>query len=301
MNIDEQLLKKFEEGLDPQHPENSRIKAEVRGYGEISSIFSIAGLPGWVFKRLPLFTTKEEAGLYAERYHRYVAAMKSAGLNLPKDGTYVVAGQQVVLYVAQEQFVAEQFCHRLLHTSSTGQGQEMIGNILKEIRKVREFNQLQAPAFNLSIDGQISNWVMVDRKIFFVDTSTPLFKIDGVEQLDPELLLNSTPGALKWLIRLFFLQEVMDRYYDIRLVYLDLLANLHKEQKPEYIAEALQQANSLLPENVEPLTQKEIDKYYKDDKFTWQLFLFLRKIDRWITNKLLRRQYQFILPGKIKR
>ena len=301
MNIDDNILQQFEDGLNPQNPEASRIKAEVEGFGEISSIFSIEGIPGWIFKRLPLFDSKEEAKKYSDSYHHYVIEMKQAGLNLPKDGTRIVNGERIVLYIAQEQFKSVHFCHRLLHSLSEEKSQEMIGKVLHEIKKVWTFNKAQLPALELSIDGQISNWAVTDNNIFYVDTSTPLFKIDGVEQLDPELLLNSTPAALKWIIRLFFLQEVMDRYYDIRLVYLDLVANLYKEQKPDLIPEALNQANDLLPESVKPITKKEVDKYYKDDKFTWQLFLFLRKIDRWITNKLLRKQYQFILPGKIER
>ena len=134
-----------------------------------------------------------------------------------------------------------------------------------------------------------------------MDTSTPLLKLNGKEQLDPELLLNSTPGALKWLIRSFFLQDVMDRYYDIRLVYIDLIANLHKEQKPELIPEVIKLANNLMPEGIDKISHKEVTSYYKEDKFIWQLFLVLRKIDRWFTNTIFRKRYQFILPGKTKR
>jgi hypothetical protein len=51
------LLEEFEQNLDPQHPECSRIPARVLGYGEISTVFEIQaeGLQGLAFKRLPLF------------------------------------------------------------------------------------------------------------------------------------------------------------------------------------------------------------------------------------------------------
>ncbi len=41
MQVDVELLKEFERGLDPAHPEQSKIPARVLGYGEISTIFEI--------------------------------------------------------------------------------------------------------------------------------------------------------------------------------------------------------------------------------------------------------------------
>ncbi len=301
MNRNQETLRKFEQGLNPQAPEKSTVKAEVKGYGEISSIFSVAGIAGWVFKRLPLFATVAEAEKYAANYQRYTAALQDAGLHLPADSITIVEGERVVLYVGQEEIAKENFCHNLLHSLQASDNIIMIGQLLTQINKVFNYNQHHRPAMELSIDGQVSNWARVNRQIVFVDTSTPLFKHHGKEQLDPELLLNSTPGILKWIIRRFFLQEVMDRYYDQRLVFIDLLANLHKEQKPELISEALQAANNQLPDNLEKISRKEVDNYYKEDKFIWQLFLSFRKIDRWFTNNILGRRYQFILPGKIKR
>ena len=153
----------------------------------------------------------------------------------------------------------------------------------------------------MSIDGQVSNWALVNNDLFYFDTSTPLFKINGTEQMNPELLLNSTPKALRWIIRKFFLQEVMDRYYDLRLIYIDLIANLYKEQKSDFIKPAVYLANELLLESSQKITEAEVEKYYKNDKLIWQLFLSFRKIDRWYSNHILRKQYEFILPGNIKR
>jgi Family of unknown function (DUF6206) len=301
MDNHQQILEDFERGLNPQSPEKSVIKAEVKGYGEISSIFSVEGISGWVFKRLPLFNKPDEANTYVSNYLTYTNALKQAGLNLPTDSANIVEGEKIVLYVGQQEYAAKNFCHNLLHTLNHQEVLSMINSILLAIKKVWDFNRRNKPELELSIDGQVSNWAIIKDRVVYVDTSTPLFKVNGKEQLDPELLLNSTPGALKWIIRNYFLKEVMERYYDLRLVFIDLTANLHKEQKLELITEAIDMANNHLPKDMNKITVKEVDAYYKDDKFTWQLFLFFRKIDRWLTNKVLRRNYQFILPGKIKR
>ncbi|MCZ7673461.1 MAG: hypothetical protein M5U34_43255 [Chloroflexi bacterium] len=42
MPVDIPFLRQFEQGLDPLHPEQSRIPAQVLGYGEISTVFTVA-------------------------------------------------------------------------------------------------------------------------------------------------------------------------------------------------------------------------------------------------------------------
>jgi hypothetical protein len=157
----------------------------------------------------------------------------------------------------------------------------------------------------LALDGQLSNWVWLEEgtnfQLYYIDTSTPLYRKDGQEQLDPELFLQSAPSFLRWLIRLLFLKDVMNRYYQPRQVYIDLAANLYKEQRPDLVPLTLDIINLHLPNDLEPLTAREIEKYYKEDKLIWTLFLAFRRADRFLKTKLFRKRYEFILPGKIKR
>ncbi|MEN8123887.1 MAG: DUF6206 family protein [Bacteroidota bacterium] len=301
MPITEEFLQSFEQGLNPQFPEKSKIPAKIVGYGEISSIFKIDPYNKWVFKRLPLFTNVVEAANYSKNYNTYTNKLKQAGLALPEDNIFIISDKKVVLYLAQEALKKEDLCQNKLHSLSKEKAIEMLDNIFLNIKKVADFNKNNKPEISLSIDGQVSNWALVNNQLLYFDTSTPLFKINGEEQLDPELLLNSTPKALRWIIRKFFLQEVMDRYYDLRLVFIDIIANLHKEKMQDLIDESIINANNLLSENEEIITRKEVDKYYANDKFIWQLFLALRRMDRWLTTNIFNKQYEFILPGKIER
>lgn len=59
MKINVDLLKEFETGLDPSHPESSKIPAKVLGYGEISTVFAIKGEPKLACKRMPIFRHQE--------------------------------------------------------------------------------------------------------------------------------------------------------------------------------------------------------------------------------------------------
>lgn len=93
----------------------------------------------------------------------------------------------------------------------------------------------------------------------------------------------------------------MTRYYDRKLVYTDLIANLFKEQRPEIVDTWIKTINMATLDKMEALDRQTIEAYYKEDKLIWRLFLGLRRIDRFIKSKLLGQRYEFVLPGKIKR
>ena len=304
MNVERSLVHEFEAGLNPQDLEASKIPAEVLGYGEISIILRIDGNAGVAFKRMPLFSDPAAAELYERQFHEYCGYLGDAGLSLPDHETMVVTipGRPVVLYIAQERFPGEYFSHRLVHGLEPGEAATLLDRIIEETDKVWKLNDSSHPVLQLAIDAQISNWVCLENgKILYIDTSTPLYRKDGVEQMDPELFLQSAPAFLRWLIRWLFLKDVMNRYYDPRLVYVDLAANLYKEKCPELIPDVIRCINRHLPPDQQPLSMEEVKKYYKEDKLIWTLFLAFRRIDRWMTTKLFRGRYEFLLPGRIER
>ena len=183
--------------------------------------------------------------------------------------------------------------------------EQMIERVVAEISKVWIFNESNTSSRILAIDGQLSNWVTTgevnDGDIHYIDTSTPLYRKNSTEQLDPELFLKSAPSFLRWIIRWLFLQDVMNRFYDPRLVYIDLIANLYKEQMSDLVPLAVEIVNRSLSGEIEPLSVEEVEKFYKEDKLIWMLFLVFRRMESWIKTILLRQRYEFILPGKIKR
>ncbi len=304
--LSQELLYEFENGLNPQKPEESEIPAKIVGYGEISAIFELEADKGTVYKRLPLFDSESAAERYEQMYQEYCHLLETAGMFLPVHRTRIVSvpGHPVTLYIAQKKLPANNFVHNLIHQLDRESGLSLIEQVIREIVKIWEVNETDKSDIKLAIDGQLSNWVKDqdnDKRIFYIDTSTPIFCREGLEQLDPELLLKSAPGFLRWIIRLFFLKDVMTRYYVPRLVFTDLVANLYKEQKMQLIEPAIDIVNDYLMDNQARLTKAEVDKYYKEDKLIWSLFLGLRRLDRFITTRVLFRRYEFILPGKIKR
>jgi len=307
VQVDADFLARFEEGLDPQHPETSRIPARILGFGEISSIFAIQNMAGIAFKRLPIFQAVEEAEVYADMFRRYCRHLGEAGLRLPGQATAAVhaAGGGAALYIAQRQLPDDDFAHHLIQREDKAAILEAIRKITGLIDGLWMFNAARKPHLEIALDGQLSNWVCPagapEDRILYIDTSTPLFRIAGREQLDPEKLLKSAPAPLRWILRRFFLDDVMNRYYVHRDVLIDLIANLHKEQRPDLIAPVTELVNTCSNVLAHPIAVEEVDRYYRSDRVIWSLFLAFRKTDRWLTRRLFRRRYEFILPGPIKR
>jgi hypothetical protein len=320
IDVDLDLLQDFERGLDPQRPEESEIPARILGYGEISTVFQIqtGGMQALAFKRLPLFYTWDEVERYRVAYGEYLHLLSDEiGLHLPPHDYAVVSHRSglPVFYIIQQQMPAKSIGNQALHYLPRKDAILLVQRVMEEMHRVWTFNQRQEH-LRVAIDGQISNWSIdgfdpenprvEDARLWYLDTSTPLFRVAGEEQLDPELFLRSAPSFLVWILRLLFLQDVIDRYYDPHLVAVDLVANFYKEQRADLIADTVAVVSDFFSGEaaelgIEPITEQEVRAYYREDALIWRLYLSMRKIDRFLHVRLLRRDYPYILPEKIER
>jgi hypothetical protein len=315
------LLQEFERGLNPASPGDSKVPARILGYGEISTVFEIQieELRGLAFKRLSIFETLEEVEKYLAAYKEYSRLLEEEiGIRPPANGYVAFVGDtgRPILYIVQKMLPSPWLAHKALHALPVEQSLLLVKRILRELRKVWDFNRRQS-RLQVALDGQLSNWAIenfdpaqltLDEQapLLYLDTSTPLFRIQGNEQLDPELFLRNAPSFLAWLIRLLFLKDVVNRYYDFHLVAVDLLANVYKEQKAELIPDLVRVTNEFFAGEaaelgIRPVEEKEVQSYYREDAFIWSFYLSARRLDRFLRTRLLRREYPYILPGKIKR
>ena len=99
----------------------------------------------------------------------------------------------------------------------------------------------------------------------------------------------------------------LDDYFDPRLVAVDLLGNFHKEGRPDRVPLGIDVVNRWLAENSavlgtqEPMTVSEVGRYYRSDADLLALYLRLRRADRFLRTRVLRRPYDFVLPGPVAR
>ena len=321
-DIDFDLLQAFETNLNPQYPEKCQVPCHVLGYGEISTVFELKSedMADLALKRMSIFETQQELENYIEAYREYNQLLENqVGLNLPAHGHAILHNPsgRPIFYIIQRKVPAYTLGNNAIHLLNRSGIRTLFIRVLEELYKLWAFNASDSVS-KASLDGQISNWVIdgydpdsveieTDVALLYIDTSTPVYLVNGVEQFDPELILRTTPRLLAAIIRLFFLEDVMTRYYDPRKVIIDILANFHKEKRPDMIPELVLVANQFIAQHVshlpdiEPIQEKEISDYYREDAFIWAFLAFSRRFDRFLSLKILQREYPYILPGKVKR
>ncbi len=312
-DIDIDLIAGFEAQLDATNPTGGAIPAQVIGYGEMSTVLEIGGQDGHVYKRMAGFHSASEAEAHAAGIHSYCAALRDAGVDVAETQSFVLdnAHGEYLLYLVQPRVPPERvgnlFCGRAADVRFT----EALEAVLGHYAGIWRRNQAHPGGEVLGLDGQISNWVFLGGEEeslhpVYLDVGLPLMRRDGVETMDVELALRTLPPPLAWIVRVSFLSEVLNRYYDLREVLLDLVGNFYKEGYPDKIPEALDMVNHFLNGpardlEIAPLSREAVDKYYRRDAFIWRVFLGLRRFDRFVRRHLLRRRYPFILPGRIRR
>jgi hypothetical protein len=230
MKINVDIIKELEDTIDTIHPERGKIPITILGYGEISLVFELVDDPQNIaYKRLPIFDNENQVKRHIKAYIEYNRILKEdIGLNIPDcDAVWVKDPREnIVLYCAQEKVPPETVGNNIIHQLNSNDVRKLVLFIMRELKKVWEFNR-KNENMHVGIDGQISNFSLVGynpanpqvpetSKLLYLDTSTPMYRINGIEAMEPELFLKSAPSFLRWLLKALFIQEVMDRYHDWR-------------------------------------------------------------------------------------
>lgn len=298
-------LEALERSLDPALPPSLGVK--VIGYGEISTVLLVSDLPQVVIKRMAGFRSREEVLTYQQEVEDYLEALRAKSVKLAKTQVTIVSVEgRHFAYLLQERLPPESIGNQLLLHASDEEFAEFLSAVLLTVQNVL---QAPDPNFPLGIDAQISNWAArrsPEGKIeaVYLDVGTPIFRRNGALTKAPALALRSLPRPLAFLLRHLLFDQVVGRYFDPREVTKDIAANFLKEGRPDRVATLLEKSRPLLTAlspAAAPLTEKEVRSYYSEDKLIWSLFQALRRLDRVLTTKLLRRRYEYILPGKMKR
>ncbi len=312
-------LEAWEAALDPRYPERARPPAKVLGYGEISTVMVIdhPDLVHFAVKRMPMFRSEAEVRAYAALHETYLTHLARAGIQVPETHLVPVPrGERGwAVYILQRRVPTQSLAHRLIHHLSLEEGLRLARAVLDATRRVFAYNAQNPEGVAVGFDAQIANWAVGNVSantgglpsspaLLYLDTSTPLLRRQGREQLNPELFLRSAPSFLVWIMRLLFLEEVINRYYDLRQVVLDVIANLYKEKRGEWVpalVDAVNRWREAWPEfKGAAFTVQEVRRYYRQDAFIWRFYLAARKLDRWL-HHLVGKEYPYMLPAKIER
>ena len=267
---------------------------EVVGYGEITTVVEwTAGGEPVACKRLPGLADEAAFESYKDGVERYIAQLSTTGVEVPD--TVVqhasAADGTVTAYCVQTVLPSSSLVPRVMHERGHDEATSVFEAIVASVEAT--------VTDRVGLDAQLSNWAWHDGRLRYFDISTPFLRDEhGREAFDVELHIASVPWALRGLVRAFFLDTILDKYYTNRGALLDLLGNRIKERLGGLLPAFVEVANRVVSP---PFTVAEIEKYYRCDARLWALLQALRRADRWWQHSVRRRPYPFLLPRDLPR
>lgn len=292
-SLDAAPLDEVEAAVQDALGRGSDDRLRVLGYGEITLVLGWpADEPRWACKRLPAFDSFAAADRYRDQLDRYLAVLRDRGVEPVASMLRLVEGStRPVAYVVQPVLPASSLGPEVLRGGDDETARDLLQQVVDVVPGVVDDR--------IGIDGQISNWAMVDGELRYLDVSTPmLFDPSGRFALDLDLFLAAYPWLLRAPIRRWVAPDVVGAYRDARHVLVDLVANLLKEKLERWLPEAIAMVDDVV---VPTVSEDEVRAYYRADARLWEVMLRLRRADRWWQRTVRRRTYPFLLPGPIER
>jgi len=289
------------------------LSIQFLGIGEITTTIALEGALDhrhprtgrrvtWAYKRLPSFPSVAEAQAFQQLFADYQEALQEAGIRLLFQRARLILSQgKIWVYICQERLPSSVIASKVIGPAPIVECRKIFQRALIELLKVYTWNR-DHPDRLLGFDGQIPNWAVLDSgPLAYFDTSTPLVRRDGRELLNTEIFLKAIPILLRPVVRAFLLQGILDRYYQARLVLLDLIASFYTFRRPDLVPALIEDANRFMQEcmadfKLAPFTVKEIWSYHRSDLLLWKFLRAMKRLDRFISEELLGRPYEQRLP-----
>lgn len=317
-------LDETERHLDPADPEADG-RVQLLGYGEVSVALTVSVLPGMVCKRMSGFADAAAVSAYRDLLDTYIAEVRRAGIRVIETWAVPVMrpDRAPVVYLVQPRVAADSLGNALVIAAAHDDVvTAAISSVLGAVTQLAEHTMRRTDGLEVALDGQLSNWSFGSESQeldsgtgtgptptgpLLIDVGTPFMRHLGQHAIDREFLLAPVPAGIRAYYRRRRLVEAyLDDYFTPRLVALDMLGNFHKEGAPDRIDLATEVVNEWLvntdlPGQRAPITRADVDAYYRKDADLLALYLRLRRMDRLVQTRALRRTYDYVLPGNVAR
>ena len=203
-----EILQRFEQGLDPDVPSNSKIKPEIIGHGSTSIGFRIPGMEHLLIRRLPGFQSYQEAkhhifiiDEYRRRLHKLAIHTTDTQLIALED-----ANGYGVVYVVQPFLSKNQLSKHMFSTYGDPFKKRLLEKQAAIAGTIIRHNTGN-PESAITVDIVNNNWEIVDFNpetmdfdIRLNDIAQPLFKENGEFSYDFYDQAFSIVAPLSWLL-----------------------------------------------------------------------------------------------------
>ncbi|MDX6528891.1 MAG: hypothetical protein QOH41_1181 [Blastocatellia bacterium] len=233
----------------------------IIGWGSISIAIEWQG--STVIKPLPLFPTRTAFDDYSavlEKQFKILEAGNVAVLSTTLQGIER-ENRAWSGYLIQPRVPAEQLLPQYLRSVGQTEAVACLVNLALHLKAV------VSPRFGL--DGDITNWsVDATGGLLLLDSSTPLVRDDqGRGLLDLNLFLASIPGAVRVPVRRFVVPRLVDKFFEVRRLFIDVLSGFYSEQLSHLLPQIIPRWNSMVEKEI---TEEDVLRYKRRNERVWR-------------------------------
>jgi hypothetical protein len=243
---------------------------EIIGAGEMTCVLA---WQGHACKRLPPVADAGRLEAYTRLLNEYIAALRATGCAVTETDVQQVSREGMHIgYVIQPRLPSESMATARMRAVATADAVTLLRPILDVVDA--------CTAASIGIDANLSNWAIENGRPVYFDVSTPMLRDAlGHHRLDTEMFVATLPVGIRGMVRRFLVNDLLDRYFDRRCVYENLLGDLPNSGLEGCTEAFLAEANRRL---TVPLTLKRIRSYRREDWWTWRTIrLCLRAEAAW--------------------
>jgi hypothetical protein len=264
---------------------------DVVGYGEISLGFAWPpDEPTTVVKSMPVFTDLDRLRAYAALVAEYVGVLEGRGVPvLPTVVRWTAAPGGWRGWLLQPRCAPATVGPAVLAVGDGGQVllEQVVGHVLAVVDD------------RVGLDAQVSNWVLTDGRVRYLDVGTPMLRdAAGADRLDVGILVTAVPAILRPMVQRLLAPGLLAVYHDPRRTILDVAGNLVRERLEGWIPRLLAVANPYLDP---PLEADEVHRFYRGNARMYAALQAMRRLDRAWTVHVRHRPYPFLLPAHYQR
>jgi hypothetical protein len=245
-----------------------RGSLESIGAGEMTCVLA---WDGFACKRLPPLADRTRLDRHGALILEYVDRLKATGIEVIETAVQIIdRSGYAVGYVVQPQLTPATLLPAFMATQAPSEALALAAKVFDAVER--------ATGSGIGIDANLSNWAVKDGRPLYLDVSTPMLRdAAGHHRLDSDLFVSTMPRLLQGLVRRFFVNDLLDRYYLPRSVFENLLGDLPNCGLENLTMPLLEDVNRRLST---PLTTAHIDAYRREDRLTWGLIRWSLRLER---------------------
>jgi hypothetical protein len=241
---------------------------KIVGHGSIS--VSIEWRGSAVVKPLPLFPSRAAFDAYFSVLGKHfqiledgnVGVLPTALQGLEREGG-AWAGWLIQPRVPPERLLPQ-------YLRSVGRREAVAG--LNDL--AAHITEVVSPRFGL--DADLTNWCVDDAgRLLLLDSSPPLLRDDrGRGLLDLGIFLASIPRVLRAPVRRFVVPRLINKFFERRSLFVDILSGFYSEQLTHLLPEILPRWSSLVENEI---TEEEVLRYKRRNERLWRALSALER------------------------